>query len=96
MNANIAKQRTSSANVLRKRSRRFAAATLLAAVSIAGLAGVQTARADDDGGFPFPFPGFPFLPFNLAVTRSVYVDTGSITAGTTVLPPNCSPANCPT
>ncbi len=37
-----------------------------------------------------------FLPFNLVVTRSVYVDTGSITAGTTVLPPNCSPANCPT
>jgi hypothetical protein len=96
MKANIAKKRTSSANVLRKRSCRFAAATLLAAVSIAGLAGVQTARADDDGGFPFPFPGFPFFPFNLAVTRSVYADTGSITAGTTVLPPNCSPANCPT
>ena len=37
-----------------------------------------------------------FLPFNLVVTRSVYVDTGSITAGMTVLPPNCSPANCPT
>ena len=36
------------------------------------------------------------LSGNLAVTRSVYVDTGSITAGTTVLPPNCSPANCPT
>jgi hypothetical protein len=84
MRANIAKKRTSRA-----------AAMLLAAVSIVGLAGVGTARADDDGGFPFPFPGFPFLPFNLAVTRSVYVDTGSITAGTTVLPPNCSLANCP-
>ncbi|MGP0075145.1 MAG: hypothetical protein ACLPWF_24810 [Bryobacteraceae bacterium] len=75
---------------MRKRSRRFAAATLLAAVSIFTLLGVQTARADDDDGF------FLFLPFNLAVTRSVYVNTGSITAGKTVLPPNCSPANCPT
>jgi len=80
--------RTSRANVLRKRSRRFAASTLLAAVSIATLVGVQTARADDDG--------YQFLPFNLAVTRSVYVDTGSIVAGKTVLPPNCSPSNCPT
>jgi len=26
----------------------------------------------------------------------LYVDTGSITAGVTVLPPNCSPSNCPT
>jgi hypothetical protein len=76
-------------NILRIRGRLFAAATLLAGVSIATLASVQTARADDDGFFLF-------LPFNLAVTRSVYVDTGSIKAGTTVLPPNCSPANCPT
>jgi hypothetical protein len=91
MKANIARKRTSRANVLRKRSGRLAAAKLLAAVSIVTLVGVRTARADDDGGF-----SFPFLPFNLAVTRSVYVDTGSITAGTTVLPPNCSPANCPT
>jgi hypothetical protein len=90
MKTNIARMRTSRAKVLRKRSRRFAAATLLAAASIATLAGVQTARADDDSGFYF------FLPFNLAVTRSVYVNTGSITAGTTALPPNCSPANCPT
>jgi hypothetical protein len=71
-------------------------ATLLAAVSIVTLAGVRTARAADDDDFYFPFPGIPFLPFNLAVTRSVYVDTGSITAGKTVLPPDCSPANCPT
>jgi hypothetical protein len=92
MKENIARKRTSRANVLRKRSRRLAAATLLAAVSIVTLAGVPTARADDDGGF-FQFP--VFLPFNLAVTRSVYVDTGSIVAGTTVLPPNCSPSNCP-
>src|SRR5579863_9604052 len=72
------------ANIANKRT---AVATLLAAISIVTLLGVQSARADDDGGF---------LPFNLAVTRSLYVDTGSITAGTTVLPPNCSPANCPT
>src|SRR5579863_449183 len=72
------------ANIANKRT---AVATLLAAISIVTLLGVQSARADDDGGF---------LPFNLAVTRSVYVDTGSIVAGTTVLPPNCSPANCPT
>jgi hypothetical protein len=90
MKAYIAGKRTSRPNVLRKRGRRFAAATLLAVVSIATLASVQTARADDDSGFPF------FLPFNLAVTRSVYVDTGSVVAGTTVLPPNCSPSNCPT
>lgn len=37
-----------------------------------------------------------FLPGNLVVSRSVYVNTNSITAGMTVLPPNCSPANCPT
>ena len=96
MKANIARKRTSRAKVLRKRSRLFAAATLLAAVSIVTLVGVPTARADDDGGFFFPFPGNVFLPFNLAVARSVYVDTGSIKAGTTVLPPNCSPSNCPT
>ena len=36
------------------------------------------------------------LSGNLLVTRSSYVDTGSITAGATVLPPDCSPANCPT
>src|SRR5579872_6982170 len=80
------------ANVLRKRSHRFA---VVAAVSIVTLFGVRTARADDDGEFSFPFQGKLFFPFNLVVTRSVYVDTGSITAGTTVLPPNCSPANCP-
>jgi len=78
-------------NSVRKRGRLFGVTTLLASISIVSLAGVGTARADDDGGF-----SFPFLPFNLAVTRSVYVDTGSIVAGTTVLPPNCSLSNCPT
>jgi hypothetical protein len=61
----------------------------IAALLIATLGGVRPARAAD-GGF------YLFLPFNLAVTRSVYVDTGSITAGVTVLPPDCSPSNCPT
>jgi len=37
-----------------------------------------------------------FIPGNLVVTRSLYADTGSIVAGVTVLPPNCSPTNCPT
>jgi hypothetical protein len=36
-----------------------------------------------------------FDPANLVVSRSVYVDTGSVTAGTTVLPPDCSLDNCP-
>jgi hypothetical protein len=31
----------------------------------------------------------------LVVSRSLYVDTNNITAGVTVLPPNCSIANCP-
>ncbi len=62
--------------------KRTSRAAMLAGVSI------MTALAADNG--------IPFLPWNLAVTRSVYVDTGSIKAGTTVLPPNCSPSNCPT
>src|SRR5580658_9171151 len=60
----------------------------IAALLIATLGGVRPAHAAD-GGF------YLFLPFNLAVTRSVYVDTGSIAAGVTVLPPDCSPSNCP-
>jgi len=81
-------------NIAMKRGRLFAVAPLLAVVSIATFPGVSAANAQD-GGTPL-FPGNQFLPFNLVVTRSVYVDTGSIIAGTTVLPPNCSPANCPT
>ena len=93
MTAKIVRKPTS----MKKRSRSFAAATLLAAATIVTLSGAGTARAaDDDDGFTLTFPTIPFLPFNLAVTRSVYLDTGSITAGTTVLPPNCSLANCPT
>jgi hypothetical protein len=37
-----------------------------------------------------------FYPGNLVISRSVYLDTNNITAGVTVLPPNCSSANCST
>jgi hypothetical protein len=84
-----------TAKISRKRGSLFPVAPLLAVVSIVTtLVTVPTAYAQD-GGASF-FPGNVFLPFNLAVTRSVYVDTGSIVAGTTLLPPDCSPANCPT
>ena len=77
------------ANLLRKRGRLFAAATLLAVASIAAVVIVVfPTTAQGDSAY--------FYPGNLVVTRSLYVDTGSITAGVTVLPPNCSPANCPT
>jgi hypothetical protein len=72
-------------NIARKRA--AAAAGLLTVVSIATLAGAFTANAQNGSAY--------FYPGNLVVTRSLYVDTGSITAGVTVLPPNCSPANCP-
>jgi hypothetical protein len=62
--------------------------TLIAVVSIAALAGVFTAYAQNGSAY--------FFPGNLVVSRSVYVDTNNIHAGTTILPPNCSPANCPT
>jgi len=74
--------------ILRNRNRLFAIATLSAVVSIATLVGVFTAYAQNGSAY--------FYPGNLVVSRSVYVDTGNITAGTTVLPPNCSVANCPT
>ncbi len=80
------------ANILRKRGGRPGAATLLAAVSIT-LVCVSTANAQIDLSL---FPGNLFLPDNLVVSRSVYVNTNNITAGTTVLPPDCSTANCPT
>src|SRR4029077_9522606 len=86
MKANIARKRTPRANILRIRL--FAVAALLTVVSIATLAGVFTAYGQNGRAY--------FYPGNLVVTRSLYVDTGSITAGVTVLPPNCSPANCPT
>jgi hypothetical protein len=74
--------------IFRNRSRLSALAILVAIVSVAALTGVFATRAQGDSAY--------FLPGNLVVSRSVYVDTGSIVAGTTVLPPACSPANCPT
>lgn len=75
-------------NILKERRTLTAAATLLGAVSLTIVNGVMTASAQNGSAY--------FLPGNLVLSRSVYVDTGSITAGSTVLPPNCSPANCPT
>jgi hypothetical protein len=74
--------------------RRVAVSPLLAVVSFAVFLAVPSAVAQESGASLFP--GNFFLPGNLVVSRSSYVDTGSITAGVTVLPPNCSPANCPT
>ncbi|HUI95429.1 MAG TPA: hypothetical protein VLX44_06735 [Xanthobacteraceae bacterium] len=59
---------------------------LAAALALAALTH-GAARADDDGAF---------RPGNLLVSRSVYQDPGTLTAGTTQLPPNCVPANCVT
>lgn len=86
MKAKIARIRTPRVNFSRKHL--FAVTALLTIVSIATLAGVFTVYAQNGSAY--------FYPGNLVVTRSLYVDTGSITAGVTVLPPNCSPANCPT
>jgi hypothetical protein len=63
-------------------------ALLFVIISVAALTGVLAKTAQGDSAF--------FLPGNLVVSRSVYVDTGSIVKGTTVLPPDCSPTNCPT
>ena len=60
----------------------------LAAVTFVAAVGVFHAAAQNGSAY--------FLPGNLVVSRSVYVDTNGIIAGTTVLPPNCSPTNCPT
>ncbi|HET6145320.1 MAG TPA: hypothetical protein VFE02_17570, partial [Candidatus Acidoferrales bacterium] len=46
-------------------------------------------------GVAFAQNGIVFTPGNIVVSRSLYVDPGSITAGTTVLPPDCSVVNCP-
>lgn len=73
-------------SVGRIRNRLSAVAILLATVSIASWVGAFAVHAANNY----------FEPGNLVVSRSVYVDTGSITAGTTVLPPDCSIANCPT
>ena len=85
MKVKIARIRTPRVNFSRKRL--FAATAMLTVVSIATLAGVFTVYAQNGSVY--------FYPGNLVVTRSLYVDTGSVSAGVTVLPPNCSPANCP-
>ena len=64
-----------------------AAALSLAAVSFTAVVCVFSAHGQNGSAY--------FLPGNLVVSRSVYVDTNSIIAGTTLLPPNCSPTNCP-
>jgi hypothetical protein len=76
------------ATILRKRVHLFAAATLLTVVSVTILAAAFATNAQGDSAY--------FFPGNLVVSRSVYVDTNNITPGTTILPPNCSLANCPT
>lgn len=73
--------------ISRNRKRLLAFATLLASVSIAALVGAFGVHAQDGSSY--------FYPGNLVVSRSVYIDTNNITAGTTILPPDCSLANCP-
>lgn len=75
-------------HILRKFSRRFAAGTLLTAAVIVGAPG---ARAQESGSSLFP--GNLFIPFNLVVTRSVYVNGNNITAQVTNLPPGCTPVS---
>jgi hypothetical protein len=70
---------------LKNRRRLLAVAMLTTTVSIASL-GAFGVKAGSDY----------FEPGNLVVSRSVYVDSKNITAGTTVLPPDCSTTNCPT
>ena len=74
--------------ILRNPRRLRTFAILLAIISVAALTGVLAETAHGDSAF--------FLPGNLVVSRSVYVDGGNVVQGTTVLPPDCSPANCPT
>jgi hypothetical protein len=61
------------------------ATALLASAGIAGAALVAAATP------AAAFPGSYFRPGNLLVSRSVYQgDAGTVTAGTTVLPPGCT------
>jgi hypothetical protein len=65
----------------------LAAGTLLAAAPIAVLIGASPLVAQE--------PSVPFLPGNLAVTRSVYANGGNIVAGETNLPPGCGSSSDP-
>ncbi len=69
-----------------ERGRLFAVATTLAVTTIGGLAGACSAYAQ----------GASWVPGNLVVSGSAYVNAHTIVAGQTVLPPDCSIANCPT
>jgi hypothetical protein len=73
-----------------KSSRGFPRLFWLSLAAVAFVSAVAVFHAAAQSGSAY------FLPGNLVVSRSVYVDTNSIIAGTTVLPPNCSPTNCPT
>jgi hypothetical protein len=75
--------------ILRNPQRRCALVALAAGVSIATLMAVPGVYAQQNDRTHF-YPG------NLVVSRSVYEDADNITPGVTVLPPNCSVANCPT
>jgi hypothetical protein len=77
-----------AANTLRKQGFLFTSAAQLGVVLFTALVGASTASAQNGSAY--------FLPGNLVVSRSLYVDINKITAGVTILPPNCSPANCPT
>jgi hypothetical protein len=70
------------------------AALILALTALAG--GLAASAQADGGHLPppvgghFPLPkGGPLLPGNLLVSRSVYEDDPSLTAGVTELPPGC-------
>src|SRR5262249_13601586 len=76
------------AKFLKYRAGISAAAVSVVVISFIALIAVFTASAQNGSAY--------FLPGNLVVSRSLYVDTGGVTAGSTVLPPNCSLANCPT
>jgi hypothetical protein len=80
-------------STFRKRGGLMTAAIFLAISSIGTFMCVPSASAQ--GGDPSLSPGNAFIPFNLVLSRSVYENTNSVTAGTTVLPPDCSLVNCP-
>jgi hypothetical protein len=77
-----------TASTSRRRDCSFTHAGAIAVVLFAALVGAYPVSAQNGSAY--------FYPGNLVVSRSVYVDTNSITAGVTILPPKCSLANCPT
>ena len=75
--------------ILRNRNRVFAVAILLGAVSVASLLGAFGVHAQNGSSY-FHSRQLGGQPKRL---RKETMD--SLTAGTTVLPPDCSAANCP-